>query len=288
MRNNKIKAIILDVDGVIIGEKVGFNSPYPHPDVIKRLKEIRQKGIPVCLCTAKPHYSVQKIVDDAGLSNLHITNGGGVIIDPVNNLILKKHIIEKNLAKKVIRQFIDNVVYVEFYSVDDYFIQKNQVSGLTEIHNHILQRKPQVVSSLVNEVDNQDIVKIMPIAKNNEDKKRLIKLFEPFQNDLTLSWGIHPVALPHLFGIITAKGISKKQAVLEIANNISITPNEILGIGDSTSDWQFIELCGYAGAMGNASDELKQLVKTKGDNSFVGGHVDENGVLDIFDYFSLQ
>jgi len=128
----------------------------------------------------------------------------------------------------------------------------------------------------------------MPIAKNEDDKKRLIELFEPFKNDLTLSWGIHPIALPHLFGIITAKGISKKQAALEIANSIRVKPEEMLGVGDSTSDWQFIETCGYAGAMGNASEELKQLVCSKGkENSFIGKSVDENGILDIFNYLSL-
>ena len=61
----------------------------------------------------------------------------------------------------------------------------------------------------------------------------------------------------------------------------------MLGVGDSTSDWQFIEPCGYAGAMENASKELKQLIKSKGKQSFVGKSVDENGILDVFDYFRL-
>lgn len=283
-----IKAIILDVDGVIVGEKIGFNSPYPHLDVINRLKSIRQKGISISLCTAKPHYSIQKIIDDANLNNLHITNGGGVVIDPIDNVILKKHVIDKEISKKVIKHYLDNNAYTEFYSVDEYFIQENQKNELTNTHTHILQREPHIVSSLVDEAQNQDIVKIMPIADNEEDKKRLIGLFELFKDQLTLSWGIHPIALPYLFGIITAKGISKKQAALEIANSIGVKPEEMLGVGDSTSDWQFIESCGYGGAMDNASEELKKLVSLKGkEKSFVGRTVDENGILDIFDYFSL-
>ncbi len=282
-----IKAIVLDVDGVIVGEKIGFNSPYPHADVINRLKSIKHKGISISLCTAKPHYSIQKIIDNEGLNNLHITNGGGVEIDPIDNIILKKHVIDKKQSKKVIKHYLENNVYTEFYSVDEYFIQENQKSELTKIHIHILQRDPHIVSSLVDEAQKQDAVKIMPIAKDESDKKKLVELFEPFKNDLTLSWGVHPIALPHLFGIITAKGISKKQAVLEIANSIGVRPEEILGIGDSTSDWQFIESCGYAGAMGNASQELKHLVKTKGNKSYIGKSVDENGILDIFDYFTL-
>jgi len=36
-----IKAVILDIDGVIVGEKIGFNSPYPHLKVFELLKKIR-------------------------------------------------------------------------------------------------------------------------------------------------------------------------------------------------------------------------------------------------------
>ncbi len=85
-----IKGIILDIDGVIVGEKIGFNSPNPHIEVIKKLKEIREQGIVIVLCTAKPHYSIQTIINEAKLNNLHITNGGGVIIDPIDNIFLKK------------------------------------------------------------------------------------------------------------------------------------------------------------------------------------------------------
>jgi HAD superfamily hydrolase (TIGR01484 family) len=283
-----IKAIILDIDGVIVGEKIGFNSPYPNPAVIDRLKLIKEKGISISLCTAKPHWSIKKIITDAKLDNLHITNGGGVIIDPIDNIILKKHLIDKEQSKKTIKRFLDNGVYTEFYTVEKYFVQKDQESGLTKVHTHILQADPVFVSSLVDESQTQDVVKIMPIAKDGEDKKRLIELFEPYKNDLTLSWGTHPIALPHLFGIITAKGISKKQATLEIGKSINVKPEEMLGIGDSTSDWQFIETCGCGGAMANASEELKKLVLTKSKNHFfIGKSVDENGVLDIFNYFKM-
>jgi len=283
-----IKAIILDVDGVIVGEKIGFNSPYPHPDVIERLRSLRQKGIFISLCSAKPHYSVKKIVNDAELNNLHITNGGSVIIDPIENIIFKKHVINNFDAVKVIDIYLENNVYTEFYTVNEYVIQDNQVSDITKTHTHILQREPKIVSSLINEARKSEVIKIMPIAKNEEDKKKLMELFKPFVKDLTLSWGIHPIALPHQFGIITAKGISKKQAALEIAQKENVKPEEMLGIGDSLSDWQFIKSCRFGGTMGNANEELKKLVLSKGEKySFIGRSVDENGILDIFEYFDL-
>jgi hydroxymethylpyrimidine pyrophosphatase-like HAD family hydrolase len=66
-----------------------------------------------------------------------------------------------------------------------------------------------------------------------------------------------------------------------------IKSQEMLGVGDSLTDWDFIGICGYAGAMGNAVDDLKTLVMSKGKNGYVGKHVNENGILDIFKYFEL-
>ncbi len=281
-----IKAIIIDVDGVIIGEKIGFNSPYPNEKVIQALKTIRSKGIPIILCTAKPHFSIAKVFQDANLSNYHITDGGGVIIDPVENKILKKYTLDSKCAAKVIQTMIDNNVYTEFYTPDSYFVQNSQESKITKDHNLVLQTKPVMVDSLAEESKKQEITKIMPIALNPEDKPRVNKVFEPFKDELIMNWGVHPVILPLQFGIITAKGISKKTSAQEIISKYNLSFNNVLGVGDSTSDWQFIQLCKYKAAMGNASAELKDLV-SKEENSFVGKSVDENGIINIFEHYKL-
>lgn len=282
-----IKGIILDVDGVIIGEKIGFNSPYPHQDVIARLRGIKAKGIPVILCTAKPHYAIKKVVNDAKLNNLHITDGGGVIIDPIDGTILESHTIEEELARSVVQAYLDVNVYTEAYKVNEYLLQKSQATDLTDVHTHILQYKPTLVDSLPSTIKDLEVVKIMPVARDEVDKARLEKIFEPFSDDLTLSWGVHTIALPYQFGIITAKDISKKQAAIHIAEHENIKAENLLGVGDSTSDWQFIEQCGYAATLENGTEELKKLIAQKEDKSCVGESVDKNGILDILDYFNL-
>jgi hydroxymethylpyrimidine pyrophosphatase-like HAD family hydrolase len=58
----KIDWIILDVDGVLLGDKQDFNYPHPHNKVIEALAAIRKSGVQVTLCTGKPSYSLDKIV----------------------------------------------------------------------------------------------------------------------------------------------------------------------------------------------------------------------------------
>jgi len=281
-----IKGIILDIDGVIVGEKIGFNSPHPHIEVINKLKELREMGIAITLCTAKPHFAIKDIINTAHLDNLHLTDGGSVVINPIDNVIVGKHIINKDLVKIILNTFLDNGVYCEVYTVNGYIIQSNQVSDITPQHTHILQQEPIIVESLLDETLKHEITKIMPVALNEGDKVNVENLFKQAGTNLTLSWGVHPVALPLQFGIITAPNISKKQASVAIAETLNIPFENILGVGDSTSDWQFIELCKYAGIMANASDDLKELAKQKGEGNYlIGGHVDENGIIGILENF---
>lgn len=284
---NKIKAIILDVDGVIVGEKIGLNAPYPHPDITNKLKQIREKGIYINLCSAKPYYSVKKIVDDARLNNIHTPLAGAVLFDPINNKVIKKHIVNNVEAITLIKELLRNKIYTEFYTVDNYFIQKDQRNKITKIHSITLSFKPIEVDSLIDYAKNIEIIKVLPIVKTDREKIVVEQIFLDYQEKLVLGWGTHPAAPDYYFGNITARGISKKQSVIEITNHYHIKAKEILGIGDSLTDWQFIGVCGFAGAMGNATPELKKLVLSKGVNGYVGKSVDKNGILDIFKYFEL-
>lgn len=282
-----IKAIILDIDGVIIGKKTGFNFPDPHPDVISKLKKVRQKGIPVALCTAKPQFSISAIIKQIGLDNYHIADGGGVIINPIQNEIVKQNLIDTQLTKEVIGLFLRKNVYIELYTVYDYVIQKSQVSEITDKHTPVLLKKPKIVKSLVEESIKSKITKIMLVPKNEKDKERVVKLLEPFKRRLNIYWGLHPTALPLQFGVLTAPGVSKKQGAIEISKNINVSFKHILGVGDTVGDWQFIGMCQYGAAVGNAKQELKELIKAKGEQfSYIGLSVDENGIIDILNHFA--
>lgn len=284
---NKIKAVILDVDGVIVGDKVGFNAPYPPLEVINKLKQIREKGIYIILCSAKPYYSVKKIVDDARINNVQTSLAGAVLIDPTNNKVIKKYIINNNDAVSLIKKFLDKNIYIEFYTTDNYYIQKSQQNKITELHNFTLSFKPIIVDDLVDQVKKSEVVKILPVTKTDQERKIVEKIFSDYKEKLVIGWSTHPAIKGYFFGNITTQGISKKQSVLEIVDLYQINTEEILGVGDSLADWDFIEVCGFAGAMGNATDDLKKLVLSKGSNGYVGKTVDENGILDIFEHFGL-
>ncbi|MEK7495562.1 MAG: HAD family hydrolase [Patescibacteria group bacterium] len=284
---NKIKAIILDVDGVIVGDKAGFNAPYPPTEVVNKLRQIKKSGVYVILCSAKPYYSVKKIVDDAHLNNIQTALAGAILVDPSNLKIVKKHVIDNGVAVDLTKKLLDNNIYTEIYMTEKYFIQKNQKNKITDLHNFTLSFAPIMVNALINEVMKNEIVKILPVTKTDWERKTVDQIFKKYKDKLMIGWSTHPAIKGYFFGNITSSGISKKQSVLEIIDIYKIKAEEILGVGDSLTDWDFIGVCGYAGAMGNATPDLKKLVLSKRKNGYVGKSIDENGILDIFEHFGL-
>ena len=283
-----IQAIILDIDGVIVGEKTGFNFPNPHPDVIRTMKQLQNSGVPIILCTAKPNFAIQNIIESAHLDNLHITDGGGVVIDPLNHKTLQAKCIPAASVVKIVSTLLQNQIYTELYTTTEYVVQASQVHEITAQHQTVIQVPPRQVIDLMDEVAWLDVTKIMPIAKNPEDQKIVSAVLAPFESEVTVSWGVHPSILPLQFGIITAPGISKAIAAVEIAEALKIPMANILGVGDSKSDWQFISECGYGAAMGNAQLELKDLILSKPNHQgWVAPTVNDNGILAVFQHFEL-
>lgn len=159
-----IKLIVLDVDGVIVGHKVGVNFPYPNPKVISALKEIRQKEIPVVLCSGKYYHAIEPIILQAELRNPHIVNSGSMIVDPLGSKTIRTFTLEKNIVSGIIKTCLENNIYIEAYSQDEYFIQKSQVSDFTSKRLLILQKDALVVDSLLDAVSDKEIIRLVPIV----------------------------------------------------------------------------------------------------------------------------
>src|SRR5258708_2592085 len=98
-----IKAIIADVDGVLVGKRSGINFPLPSDQVIQKLSEVHAGETPVVLCTAKFNYAVRGIIKKANLSGPHITDGGALILDPISGTVMRKYVLEPRLARDIVK-----------------------------------------------------------------------------------------------------------------------------------------------------------------------------------------
>jgi|SRR5665213_332896 len=282
---NLIKAIIADVDGVMVGRSQGVNFPLPHDDVIKALRKVARAGTPIVLCSAKFRAAIDGIIVQASLDNPHITDGGALIINPLG----KPKIIEQNIINKatVLEYLLNDNAHTELYTATNCYMKKDDDTEFMNLRSQMLQTKPIFVDSLVDVAKKVDTIKLISVANNPEDVPRIEAQVKRLGPKVHYIRSHHPRIVPRVPCIMTAPGISKEHAARKVMESLGLPFDAVLGIGDSPADWSFMKLCGYAATVGD-DQEIRQKVESKGEGHyFHATSVDDHGLLAIFEYFGL-
>jgi hydroxymethylpyrimidine pyrophosphatase-like HAD family hydrolase len=284
----RIRAIISDVDGVMVGRREGVNFPLPHRDVITALQRISAAGTPIVLCTAKFGYAIKDIAIQAKLRNPHITDGGALIIDWLDNRVVAQHALDREVANAYVEACLAQDIYTEIYTADTYYVQKSQAEQFTAKRTKLLQAEPIIATSLSEVVEHQAIIKVVNFSKGKDDQPAMESNTRRFGDRLTYIWSQHPYLVPRRGMIITAPGVSKQHASIEVAKCLGVPFDSILGIGDSESDWNFMQLCAYVATIGEDSVALQQLAESKDKaHRYFASTVDDHGIIEIFRHFDL-
>jgi HAD superfamily hydrolase (TIGR01484 family) len=284
----QIKAIVADVDGVMVGKKEGVNFPLPPQEIIRSLKQISARGIPIILCTAKFGYAIKDIAIQAKLSNPHITDGGALIIDWLDDVVVSQSPLNKDTMLEYIHTCLEQDIYTELYTADCYYIQKSQISELTVKRSKLLQMEPQIAESIFDVARHTAVIKIINSSEGSADMPTLESNADKFGNKLNYIWTQHPYITPHKLLIVTAPGVSKQHAAREVMSYLNISFESVLGVGDSESDWNFMQLCNYVATIGSSGGKLQHLAQSKGeDHYFFASSVEDNGMLEALEHFKL-
>lgn len=279
------KVFILDVDGVLVGTERGRNFPDPSVEVLAGLSELKKSGHHICLCTGKPLMGALSIVEAAELDDPHITDFGIVVSNPCRNELIRVAILPSSELATVQEVLLEEKIYFELYTQDDFFIESKSDGEHSRMHAEILQRKPLQLSSF-EELEEQAIIKLFLVVDGPEQRDLLDSLIRPLLSDIELNWTINPNALPAQYGWLSAKTASKAAGVREVSEYLGVPLSEFLAVGDHLSDWQFMEQCGIAMTLMNASPEMQRLVLEKSDLCRVLPDVNQDGILELFADYS--
>lgn len=281
-----IKAIVLDIDGVIVGTKEGQNFPHPSQKVSSALRKIHDKGIPVSFLTAKPAFAAAENIKAVGIDNPHIADGGATVFNPIRNQIIQSNAIPTDTIVQLLRSLPNNT-NVDLFSSDGYYHQASLKNEFTMLYTNFVGRAPVFTDDLEAVAKKERITKINIIAFNDKEKEMLNDIVKNSSKSYSFNWSSNPYLKPARILVVTAKGSSKRSGVEVLANYLNVPFDDILGIGDTLHDWDFLEICGYKAAMENATQELKEKINLRDPQHVIGGHVDEDGILDVFKYFKL-
>ena len=253
-----IKMIVTDLDGTLLNE----NSKVSNETKIY-LKKLKNMGYIIVIATGRIYASALKATDGAEFANYLITDTGACLYDMSNSKIIFKNVIEKKTIEKLLDYYNNNFQYI-------YICDKNNIYKYSDnIENSSIVKTTKDKDFILKSVD--DVSHISIAMKNNDE---VIKLYHKLLEDISeVDFDIMQDSFSDRKWIeISAKNISKYNAISSLATLLHIDNSEIIVFGDGLNDIDMLEKCGQGVAMKNALIEVKRIANdiTNDDNNHDG------------------
>ena len=261
MTKQPIRLIISDIDGTILD-----NQHQVDPELKDIIPLLNREQIPFVLASARSPLGMEPIARELGLGDNPLACYNGALVikgDPQ----AYETIIEHPLDKKEIRTFLELVkaefpsVSINLYSGKDWIADR--LDTWVQIEAAITGEQPVIQNILLPVLD-----ALIPIHKLLLiDEAPVIQKLHDYLQTLDFSKTAFYLSKDNYMEV-TAKHVSKEQALYELAQHYQVPLEEVMTVGDNFNDLPMLRLAGLGVAMDNAPEAVKNEAKavTKSNN----------------------
>lgn len=261
MTKQAIRLIISDIDGTILD-----NQHQVDPELKDIIPLLNREQIPFVLASARSPLGMEPIARELGLGDNPLACYNGALVikgDPQ----AYETIIEHPLDKKEIRTFLELVksefpsVSINLYSGKDWIADR--LDKWVQIEAAITGEQPVIQNILLPVLD-----ALIPIHKLLLiDEAPVIQKLHDYLQTLDFSKTAFYLSKDNYMEV-TAKHVSKEQALYELAQHYQVPLEEVMTVGDNFNDLPMLRLAGLGVAMDNAPEAVKNEAKavTKSNN----------------------
>ena len=258
---SRIKLIMSDIDGTILDKNHQLDSY-----LIELMPLLKQCNIPFVLASARSPLGIAPISKELGITDCPIACYNGALIS-LGDKILSQYSIDKS-ELLLLHDFLKKefpTVSINVYSGKDWLV--NTIDEWVEIEATITGESPKVTSLADFIKDEKTLVHKLLLIDNTDTIQKLQKNLSSIDFPQTNFYLSKDNYLE-----VTHNQVSKKQALLELANYYQLPLTSIMTLGDNYNDIPMIETAGLGIAMGNAPRDVKTCAKAVTDSN------EQNGV----------
>jgi len=244
-----VKMIALDMDGTLL------NPQHEITTAVKAaIEQAKAKGILVVLASGRPYIGMQKYVAELGLNvpgQYCISYNGGLVQRAEDG----QPILETTLGMDDYYYFeqLAQKLQVHFQALDkQYLYTPNQDISRYTVHESEITGIPLRYRS----VEAMDATLRFPKLMMVDEPEQLDKAISQLPADLHDRYTLVKSASHYLE--ILDKRVSKGNSVRHLAEQLGISAEEVLAVGDHENDLTMLSWAGYGVAMGNAIDAVKE------------------------------
>jgi Cof subfamily protein (haloacid dehalogenase superfamily) len=240
------KMIVLDLDDTLLRDDLTIS-----PRTQQSLMEAQEAGVKVVLASGRPTSAMLPIADELCLkeygSFILSFNGGKII-----NCQTGDEWFSSSLPIKTVHQLYEisqrENVWIHTYVGETIIVE--EPNQYTDIEGELTKLDIKVVDSFINSVT-EPVVKVLMLA----EPSILAIVEKKLQKELAGSLSI--VRSKPFFLEFTRAGVTKGTSLDSLIQQLGISRDEVIAIGDSNNDLSMIQFAGLGVAMGNASEAIK-------------------------------
>jgi 5-amino-6-(5-phospho-D-ribitylamino)uracil phosphatase len=251
------KMLVCDIDGTLLNSQGQLSD-----GVVQAIREATAQGVVVTLATGRQLRSVMHIVERLGVSVPIILANGAVIADPLN----KKTILHRPLPWPTAHAVLDVIrehklwssVFTHTFEGTDTFYDLEP--GFREAYLFIHKDTP-----FVQQIDDlKSLTHLEPLKVLLVERPERVK---PLADDLRELQKHHDFSLivsdhdfpGYTFLEVFDPASTKAIGIAQLAETLGIEQSEIVAVGDNVNDLEMILYAGLGVAMGNATEQLKEI-----------------------------
>lgn len=246
------KAVVTDLDGTLL-DKNHLLSEYTK----KVLNKFLSKGYKLYIATGRVERGARLISDQLSYKLPLVTTNGARIVDEYGNEIFSVTLNEKcsNFLVNIDYKKYGSEIFINGYSGTNWFVVSNEYEEF-----YSKKRKDKIFGGSIlseEEFARQKFNKLFFIG----DFSHLKNLREVIKSEIGDMANIDFVSENSLevFDLST----NKYEATLKLIERDNISPDEVIAFGDGLNDYYMLKGYKNSFVMGNALDELKDLLPEK-------------------------
>lgn len=251
---NHIKIVFFDIDGTLID----MNKKKISEKTIYMLKELREKGIIICIATGRAPMTIPKF--DGIEFDAYLAFNGSYCFNE------KEKIYSNPISNEDVKILLKNATEMKrpvSIATSKRLAANGSDADLIEYYG--FAKLELEVAEDFEEVLKEEIYQVMLSCREDEYSS----ILKNTENAKIASWWDRAV------DIIPANG-GKGNGIRKILEYYGIDKEDAIAFGDGNNDIEMFEAVGTAVAMENASDRLKEVATD------ICGHVSEDGIYHYF------
>lgn len=249
-----IKLVAIDLDGTLLNRQKRISERN-----IETLKQAKEHGVKIVVCTGRPLASVQPYLETLGLmdeGDFAITFNGGIIQQNHDGKIVSKYSFDVKDIETVAKEMDQHELPLDVISGQSVFHVQPAPKERTSIY-HTMNPNMDFHHLVLSDFHSAMEYNKMVVAV--EDQAFLDQKISCFSDGIKKQY--HFVkSRPNLLEILH-KDVSKANALKILGEHLSIDVEEMMALGDEENDLSMIQAVGLGVAMGNAVPEVKVLAQ---------------------------